>query len=403
MGQAACSALCCHQPPGIYIEVEKNYEEACSELEGVVRANQNVKLVTNGSQSVYVFNHTFAIVRHGERLDHTGAWHEHPDRPFWPNDPPLTKSGLDNANTMALSLQEVGKTFDLIVSSPYMRCAQTAAKVAQVMHIPVLFDLDLGEIFDDVAMTNISSGRPQHRSPKDLEVALVKDFPNVEFMRTAEKELLIEGTQQRYPESYAAGRLRMFWKVHQLVQRSVDKLTSILIVAHGDALEATVNTLRDNWTIRPLPFLGYALCSKPFDIMVKGKDKKLDVEKPFSPPEEWEVVLSKNIRCIKKSYAEHMPRLPERGAESPKRGVQGRDVDRKVTFNDVNDAKESLSKLGASPEQVDEFASAFQLHACESERPRDNPYTMNTPMTNTLTDVSFQLVACRTTTGGRST
>ena len=95
--------------------------------------------------------------------------------------------------------------FGLIVSSPYLRCAQTASRIAQVLKVPIQFDLDLGEVFDRASMVGNVEG-PQHRGPAELELQLKKDFPDVVFIRSSSEametagEINIAGNQQTFPE-----------------------------------------------------------------------------------------------------------------------------------------------------------------------------------------------------------
>merc|ERR1711972_1006674 len=94
----------------------------------------------------YSLSQCFALVRHGDRLDHTPEWKSFKDARRWPNDTPLTESGHKHATEVGQHLKKSGKPFGLIVSSPYFRCAQTASRIAQELRLPVHFDLDVGEV-----------------------------------------------------------------------------------------------------------------------------------------------------------------------------------------------------------------------------------------------------------------
>ena len=60
----------------------------------------------------------------------------------------------------------------MVLSSPYYRCAQTACEIARHLRIPVGFDLDLGEVFDDVYMPANTDGLPMHRDLAELSYIL---------------------------------------------------------------------------------------------------------------------------------------------------------------------------------------------------------------------------------------
>lgn len=51
------------------------------------------------------------------------------------------------------------RDFSCIISSPYLRCAQTACCVAKKLNLMVRFDLDFGEVFDKAGWADSSGGR----------------------------------------------------------------------------------------------------------------------------------------------------------------------------------------------------------------------------------------------------
>ena len=55
-------------------------------------------------------------------------------------------------------------------------------RIAQVLKLPIQFDLDLGEVFDRASLVGNVEG-PQHRGPGELEAQLKKDFPDVKTVR----------------------------------------------------------------------------------------------------------------------------------------------------------------------------------------------------------------------------
>merc|ERR1719424_364791 len=129
-------------------------------LEAKLRASKYVR--TDGAS--FILDQTFAVVRHGDRLDHTPRAREVLNSAY-PNDTPLSPPGFPHAKDVGMVLHQSKAHFKLIVCSPYFRCAQTASCIAQILKIPVHFDLDIGEVFDDVSMEGDCKDKPQHRAP----------------------------------------------------------------------------------------------------------------------------------------------------------------------------------------------------------------------------------------------
>ena len=94
------------------------------------------------------------------RLDSEPGWEHYELRETWPYDPPLSPTGFIHAKENAKHFKTLRQKFDFVLSSPYLRCAQTACEMAKELNIPVHFDLDLGEVFDFRVPGDVG---PQHR------------------------------------------------------------------------------------------------------------------------------------------------------------------------------------------------------------------------------------------------
>lgn len=265
----------------------------CGPEEANVRAHPHVKCVRGRGLEYYTLKQSFAIVRHGDRLDHTADWMHFPDRERWPNDTPLTPTGHEHAREVGETLKKSRIPFGLIVASPYFRCAQTASRIAQVLELPIHFDLDIGEVFDGVSMRGVVPGRPQHRSPLDLELQLKPDFPDVVWIRDdATQAIKVEGKLQDYPEDFDAARMRYCYKVKKLVQTAAKELMSIVIVTHGDALAAVVGLLREDREIEDVPYTAYAIASREVKVMDRGANTLLCEEGVYTNPLDWKLTMS---------------------------------------------------------------------------------------------------------------
>lgn len=277
-----------------------------------------------GGTKFYCLNQSFAIVRHADRLDHTKEWETFAEAETYPNDTPLTADGLVHAKKVGEILRNTGKPWKLIIASPYLRCAQTASCIALKLGLPVHFDLDLGEVFDDVSMTGECRGRPQHRPPEVLEKALQKDFHDVEYVKDKTGHIVIEGKLQKFPESFDGARMRYCYKVKKLVQQAAAELASIVIVTHGDAVASVVGMLKESWIIKSVPYTCYCIAERSVKVVTKnGKKRMADEEPVYVHPEQWKLTLDPalvHVDCLRKDQAKlhavHEKELADMNAKS---------------------------------------------------------------------------------------
>jgi len=249
----------------------------------------------------FMLKQIFAFVRHGDRLDHTREWKSHEDYKNWINDTPLTKEGHDHAKAAGENLKQLADQrnvpFSLIIASPYYRCAQTASRIAQVLKVPVHFDIDLGEVFDNVSMKGDHlDGTPQFKPPKELEKRLLVDFKDVEYIRDpATNEIKHEGKLQTFPEDFEAARMRYAYKTKKLLQKAAGELMSICIVSHGDGVASVVGMLKEDWQIQEVPYTAYVFGCRKVKVLKKGTEEMIVQEPVYLHPQEWELKLDKKF------------------------------------------------------------------------------------------------------------
>jgi broad specificity phosphatase PhoE len=253
----------------------------------------------------YVLDQAFAIVRHGDRMDHfEEEWEKYPERYRYPNDAPLTENGRVHAygtgDVLSAHVAKVGPPFAFIVSSPYLRCAQTACCIAEKLSLPVQFDLDLGEVFDQNSMRGDVSHKRQHRPPAELERLLRNDFPTVQINRDHKSQKLsIRGHLQKFPEPLERAKMRFRHKVDMLVQQAATELVSIIIVTHGDALPAVLEMLLEDTEVESVPYCSCAIGTRQVQLMKKDTDKVLRPADVFMEAHQWNFVTLDKIVCTK--------------------------------------------------------------------------------------------------------
>jgi broad specificity phosphatase PhoE len=259
---------------------------ACPDSEKKIKDCPEVKLV--GKQ--YLLSQHFAIVRHGDRLDSTPEWETYEGRQKWCHDTPLVKpDGFKRARETGEALKKSGAKFSKIFSSPYLRCAQTASEIAQVLNVPVQFFLGVGEIFDDIAMKGKKDGLAVHRTPKELEAELKVDFPSgVTWKRTpGGSELDIQGVLPMFPESYEDASIRFSYHFKQLLQHTAAQQRSIVIVTHADAVSTIYHMMNMDVNIKEVKYAGYLLGNRQVPVYDKPTQKALVKEPVFRKPEQW--------------------------------------------------------------------------------------------------------------------
>lgn len=81
------------------------------------------------------------ITRHGNRLDFVDPdWAKTAAHPY---DPPLSPDGIEQARQTARALRETG--ISRVVSSPFLRCVQTAFEIVDVLGVSIVLEWGLSE------------------------------------------------------------------------------------------------------------------------------------------------------------------------------------------------------------------------------------------------------------------
>lgn len=190
---------------------------------------------TNPDQAIELFG----VIRHAERADQTGEtwngglWHESPDFSMHPNDPPLSDAGCQQAVAMAdtikYSLKSMQTGVQMIVTSPYMRCVQTACTLARRLEGPVRLMIDFGlaemfgpEIFGDIPPSNTV------RKMDEL-LAYAKKF-GVEVIKTP------VGIWPTWPETLSICRKRYMERLLVYLMRGERTRRNFLLVSHADCV-----------------------------------------------------------------------------------------------------------------------------------------------------------------------
>lgn len=210
-----------------------------------------------------------AVMRHGERLDASdpAAWFQSAAAQDFPFDCPLSAKGKRQVAGVARELaRRSSNRFSCVVSSPFLRCLETAVEVCRALHLPICVDLQLGEVFGPACFGDWSPPGPVRRSREEVLALLppdVRSLSPVDFF----------GEEPQWPESIENARLRMVSRVEQYAEWSsrLEGGANFFLVTHGDcvgacltlALAAEEGGLQQ--VVEKVDYCGYALLERAWE------------------------------------------------------------------------------------------------------------------------------------------
>eukprot|EP00931_Biecheleriopsis_adriatica_P039938 TRINITY_DN22849_c0_g1_i11.p1 TRINITY_DN22849_c0_g1~~TRINITY_DN22849_c0_g1_i11.p1 ORF type:complete len:480 (+),score=78.43 TRINITY_DN22849_c0_g1_i11:52-1491(+) len=187
-----------------------------------------------------VQSQVLGVVRHAERADAAFAffkgqrWTRTQDCEQWPLDPPLSDAGevgaLEAAEVVNGFAESLDSAIDVVVTSPYLRCVQTAAVMCAKLgpETKLIIDASVGEIFGPHVFGD--------REPRDHRRPLQSLLDECELRGVEVVIPEIIGTEPSWPETLSSGRQRFAesFLIHQ--ERSCRDCRNLVIVTHGDCV-----------------------------------------------------------------------------------------------------------------------------------------------------------------------
>lgn len=161
----------------------------------------------------------FVVLRHGERADYAPTF-----RPtLVEGDPPLTETGLIQAEIAADEIIKQIPSCEsyCVISSPFLRCIETASKVAKRLGVPVVVEEGFAEIM-----------RPQYFGRDILERVVYKTRP--ELIESEHEVKLLKGKFEleiKFPETMAES-IRRTHNAWQGVFPLYSEYQCIIVVTH---------------------------------------------------------------------------------------------------------------------------------------------------------------------------
>lgn len=177
-------------------------------------------------------NRRIFLARHGERIDHIDAsWRANPANGF--NDPPLTETGIDQAQDLGQHL--INSNITTIISSPFSRTIQTAHECYKILSkdtkIHFLVETGLCEWMNGWLFPR---GDPisSIMSPTELS----DRYPQIDCSYQSRVYVV-------YPESATEFRRRAYMSALALLRTLQGTTGNVLAVTHGAVIEVVTDIL----------------------------------------------------------------------------------------------------------------------------------------------------------------
>lgn len=188
-----------------------------------------------------------AVIRHAEREDGAEKCWSPVKSPLkggmqkgyrYSLDPTLTSRGEALVATWAKQLMNRVQPleFQVVVTSPYMRCVQTAVQLCRFMgpQVRLLIDDEMGEIYGPKAMGDDEP--TELLRPVDEIISYCKSH-GVEI---GGRRL---GSWPSWPETVPCARLRFVKRFLQYLRRAQVTCHNFILVTHGDAVASALNAM----------------------------------------------------------------------------------------------------------------------------------------------------------------
>lgn len=210
----------------------------------------------------------FGVVRHAERADGVysffegGRWTATEDFSQWPLDPPLSDAGHTQADGLGDHIKAFaagkGSEFHVVISSPYLRCIQTAARICKRLgpDVKMLVDQSIGEVYGPSVMGEV---QPHCQVRAFAEAEKYCRSLGVDVVRCA------IGSPPAWPETLKDARTRYALRFLSYLQRLAVAKRNFLLVTHGDCLGTVFGILPDqkDRRVHKVEYGGTVLASRP--------------------------------------------------------------------------------------------------------------------------------------------
>lgn len=197
---------------------------------------------------------TCAVVRHSVRADVKGNYKLSEEFQRWPKDPTLTSEGIELAGEVAKQLVEVfpeadhgapqvammpkqpGAAAVVVITSPYLRCVQTAVEIAKAFgpNCCIIFDHEVGEIYGPAVLG------PMEPEERHRPLWMQREYVRENGVVCGGEPV---GRRPNWPETVQAACRRFNRRFMGYLAWSTRSRQNFVIVTHADAVASTLKNL----------------------------------------------------------------------------------------------------------------------------------------------------------------
>lgn len=240
-----------------------------------------------------------AVLRHGERQDSIwgSPWHNTEDSHRHPGDCPISDQAILEARNVARLLRDFGD-FGIIVSSPYLRCVQTAIAIADELDLVVLLDHELGEVFGPSVFGEANprerftaghawrSRKELYSAIKDWAPHLLQGFKRPPLQRVCWQRIL--GHAPSWGEKMKEARHRYATRFLTYLSRGRRARKNMIVVFHGIMVQTCLKVLPSTAAcdVASIPYCGGLMagfCRSRQISKQTSTDSELDDMAHFTP------------------------------------------------------------------------------------------------------------------------
>lgn len=189
----------------------------------------------------------FAVVRHTERADHWSAtvngerWIQTEDFQLWgPTDPPLSDDGRVAAQEIGkrlyTSVEACDSQVHVVVSSPYLRCVQTAVEICRELGegTRIILDHSLGEIYGPSVMGQ------DEPTGVTRPTELLLSYCHSHGVQCEEQGV---GERPLWPEHLVEARRRFAGRFLDYLHYGTEAQRNFVLVSHADCVGAALRLM----------------------------------------------------------------------------------------------------------------------------------------------------------------
>jgi len=252
------------------------------------------------------------VLRHTERADAVWSCKGDVSSAEWVCDPPLSDKGLQDAQMVAKDLLQADPTkgqLHVVVSSPYMRCVQTAVQVCLAIGPTafLLLDNEVGEVYGP----DVFGEREPSQVLRPMQQML--DYCASRGVHVRSKCV---GQWPRWPEPVPKARARFLDRFLRYLRRSITTRRNFVLVTHADGVAAALSAMpaTRGRVVNKVDFGGFFYAHLQRNV---GTHQAVPQPPAFGHPANCRLPLrSRRLECVAEDNEDNMDTMCESDADT---------------------------------------------------------------------------------------